>query len=373
VGGEGVTHVFGARWPWLFALYLSLAVICGYQSWSRITVGPNGEVWSTQTTVDLMMSGMSDNPIGTARFAILRSRVLVPLLMVEGERQLGIPPRVTHDAFRLLCIFAALLLLHWHFRTWFGPLESLAGALLVIASITITFNGTYPTTTEFPELVGMTACIALLVRGKWRWMLAALAIATLNRETAVLLVPIIVCLLFQGWRKLPPVLLVAGAAAVTWGLAYMLARQLGGVSGDWLQPPEGTSRGQGLLPEIVGVFLDVWPRRRDGFLSLLQNPHPYNVNWSFFLVFNVFWVLPLVYWRSLPTTFRRLYAGALLGAVPLFVFVGVLNEAGRHMVPFYPAVMPAGLFVLSRFIVPPAAPLLAPAAEAHAPQSVGSS
>ena len=48
------------------------------------------------------VSGLSDHPIGTARWALIRSRVLVPLLIVKGKQYLGIPYRVTHDATRLM-------------------------------------------------------------------------------------------------------------------------------------------------------------------------------------------------------------------------------------------------------------------------------
>lgn len=368
-----MTRVYGSRWPWLFALYLAVAIVCGYQSWSRVVIEPDGRAWTNQDSVDILVSSLSDHPIETARWASVRSRVLVPLLIVGAHDYLGIPYRLTHDGTRLLFIFASLLLMHWYLRAWFTPLESLAGTLIVIATITTTFNSAIPQVTEFPELIGMTVCAGLLVRGRWSWMMLALAIATLNRETTIILAPVVLCVVYD-WRT-PWLRQFAVAASVvvvgaTWWLAHALARNIVGVHGEWFVPPEGTGHGQGLAAEFLGTFLDTWPRRVESMMSLVHNPHPYNANWSMFLLLNVFWILPLVYWRSIPSLFRRLYVGGLLGGLPIFAFVGVLNESGRHMIPLYPLVMPAGLLAFSRFIVPPAAPVLAPAADEGDPASV---
>ena len=352
-------RIYGPHWLWLLALYFSLAVICGYQSWSRVVIDQNGVVWNNQSSVDSLVSGLSDHPIGTARWAVIRSRVLIPLLIVDGNKYLGIPYRVTHDGTRLLFIFLAMVLFHWHLRAWFTPLESLAGTLIVIASITITFNSFYPIATDFPELVGMTTCAALLVRRRWLWMLVALSLTTLNRENSIVLFWVALCFLYEGRKTISKVAAVTGAIFATWLVSFLAARHIAGVSSDWIQPPEGTMRGTGVVNELIGVFLDTWPRRKESMLSLLYNPHPYNVNWSFFLVLNVFSILPLFFWRSIPVSLRRLYLGGLIGGVPIFLLVGVLNEAGRHMIPLYPLVLPAGLYVFSRYITPPAgSPLL---------------
>jgi hypothetical protein len=253
-------------------------------------------------------------------------------------------------------IFLALVLFHWHLRRWFTPLESLAGALLVIASITITFNGFYPTVTDFPELVGITICVGLLVRRRWFWMLVALSVATFNRETSIIVLPVALCFLYQGRKTLASTLAVGGAIVATWWLSYTAARFVAGAGSSWIQPPEGSTQGLGLGRELVGLFLEIWPRRAASILSLIHNPHPYNVNWSVFLLLNVFWLAPLLAWRSVPISFRRLYIGGLLGGFPLFLLVGVLNEASRHMIPLYPLVMPAGLYVFSRYVTPSANP-----------------
>lgn len=354
--------VYGPHWPWLFVLYVALAAICGHLSWSRVVIA-EGRTWTNQTSIDSVVSGLSDNPQGTARWALVRSRMLVPGLIVKAREYFGIPYRVTHDASRLLFIYLSLLFLHWHFRAWFTPLESLVGTVIVIASITITFNGFYPIVTDFPELAGVTACAGLLARRKWSWLLAALAITTLNRENAVIMVPTTFCVLYQDLKRLGQTLLPTAMAAATWGLAFILARHLAGVTGDWIQKPEGSMRGAGLFPELIGVFIDTWPRRLESVMSLVHNPHPYNANWSPFLVLNVFWILPLVYWRSVPTFFRRLYVGGLIGILPIFISAGVMNEAGRHMIPLYPLLMPAGLSVLYRRVVPASPPIYAEALE----------
>ena len=79
-----MNRVYGPHWPWLLALYLALAITCGYQSWSRVVVDKDG-VWTNQTSVDTLVSTLSNQPIGTAKWAIVRSRVLLPLLMVDAN------------------------------------------------------------------------------------------------------------------------------------------------------------------------------------------------------------------------------------------------------------------------------------------------
>ena len=343
---------YGPRWLWLFGLYLALATTCGYTSWSKVVIDDQGQVYTNQTTVDTMVSVLSDNPEGLARFANIRSRVLVPLLMASANKYLGVSYRVAHDGMRLMFILMAVLAFHWYLRTWFSPLESLVGTILVLASITITFNTWFPRSTDFPELLGMTLCAGLLVRRRWAWMFVALAIMTLNRETSIIFLLAAACWLYAERFSSPKIAVVCAAIFLTWAAAFFIARQVSGVGAAWILGPESTSTGRGLVAELVGVFLETWPRRAASMLSLIQNPHPYNVNWSLLLVLNVFWFLPLSAWRFVPANLRALYVGGLLGGFLIFALVGVLNEAGRHMIPLYPLLYPAGLFVIFRYVAP---------------------
>jgi hypothetical protein len=196
-------------------------------------------------------------------------------------------------------------------------------------------------------------------------MLVALSLTTFNRENSIILMWVALCFLYDGRKSIATVAAVVGAIFVTWLITFLTARHIAGVSSDWIQPPEGTLRGKGIVGELIGVFVDTWPRRAESMLSLLRNPHPYNVNWSVFLVLNVFWIAPLFYWRSIPRPLQRLYIGGLVGAFPIFALVGVLNEAGRHMIPLYPLVLPAGLYMFTRYVVAPATPLLAEPSVVH--------
>src|SRR5262249_43463381 len=154
------------------------------------------------------------------------------------------------------------------------------GTVLVVTTITITFNGFYPIVTDFPELAGMTACAGLLVRRRWSWLLLAVALTTLNRENAVIMIPVTFCVLYEDVQRIGRPLLPVAMVAVTWFLTFLLARQLAGVGGDWIQTPQGTGtmRGSGPFSELLAVFIDIWPRRLESFMSLVRNPHPYNVN-----------------------------------------------------------------------------------------------
>ncbi len=347
-----LANVYGPRWPWLFALYFSLAVICGYVSWSRVVIDEKGKVYTNQTGVDVLVSMVSDKPEGNALYPQMRSRVLIPYVLVGAKKYLGIPYRLTHDATRLMFIFLAALLFHWHLRTWFSLQEALTGTALLLGTITITFNTWTPISTDFPELIGMTVCVAALVRQRWVLMLVALSVYTLNRETSILLLGGAVCFLYTDRTSLPKVLAVSAGIFVTWWSTYMAARYLAGVGTGWFVVPGGTGHGQGFVREVIGLVQDLWPRRLASILSLLQNPHPYNVNWSFVLVLNVFWALPLIAWRSVPSPLKRLYVGGLLGGLTMLSLVGVLNEAGRYMIPLYALIYPAGLYVLFRYVTP---------------------
>jgi hypothetical protein len=318
-----------------------------------VVIDEKGNVYTNQTSVDVLVSTVSEKPEGLAVWPQIRSRVLVPYVLVGAKKYLGVPYRVTHDGTRLMFIFLAAVLFHWHLRTWFSLHEALTGTALLLGTITITFNTWFPIATDFPELVGMTICAALLVRQRWGWMLVALSVYTLNRETSIILLGVALCFLYRGRRSIPKVLAITAGIVLTWWITYMTARYLAGVgAGSYVQPEVG-GQGQGLVRELIGVFQLKWPARLVSIMSLLHNPHPYNVNWSVFLVFNVFWIIPLTAWRSIPFELRRLYVGGLLGGFPIFFLVGVLNEAGRHMIPLYPLVYPAGLFILFHYVVPP--------------------
>lgn len=345
-------ETYGPRWQWLLALYVSLAIICGYVSWSKVVVGPDGSVYTNQTSVDVQVALVSENPEGLALWPGWRSRVLVPYLLVGANKYLGIPYRVTHDGLRLTFIILAALLFHWHLRAWFSLQEALTGTVLMLATITISFNNWFPNVTDFPELVGMTVCVAALVRQKWLLMLVSLCLYTLNRETSIILLGVVVCYLYAGRNSLPRVLAVTGAVFLSWWGTYMAARHVAGVGSGWFLQPGLSGHGQGFVQEFIGLIRELWPRRLASILALFQNPHPYNVNLAFILLLNVFWLLPFVAWRSLPSALRRLYVGGLLGGLTIFCIAGVLNEAGRHMIPLYPLVYPAGLYVLFHYVTP---------------------
>ena len=345
--------VYGPRWPWLLTLYFSLAIICGYISWSRVVVDENGVVWTNQGSVDRAVEMVLEEPNDLTRGKSVPSRVLVPYIIVGANKYLGVPYNVTHDATRLMFIFLAALLLHWHLRTWFSLHEALTGTALMLATITIIFNSWIPIPTDFPELIGMTICTALLVRQRWVWMLVALIVYTFNRESSIIfLVPAAFCFLLKGRESIPRTLAVTGAVAVVGLTTFMVARGLAGVGTAWIVPPEASGQNQ-LLQEVTAIHQVLWQRRLGSIMGLLRSPHPYNVNWSPFLLFNIFWVLPLIAWRSIPEELKRLYVGGLLGGFFVFILVGILNEAGRHMLPLFPLLYPAGLHVLFRHVTAP--------------------
>lgn len=346
-------EVYGPRWPWLLALYFSLATICGYVSWSRVVIDEKGTVYTNQTSVDVLVSTVSEKPEGTAVWPQIRSRVLVPYLLVGAKKYLGVSYRVTHDGTRLIFIFLSAVLFHWHLRTWFSLHEALTGTALLLGTITITFNTWFPVATDFPELVGMTISAALLVRQRWVWMLVALSVYTLNRETSIILLGVAVCVLYRGRRSIPRVLAIAAGIFMTWWFTYMAARHLAGVGDRWFLAPEVGGWNHGFVRELIGLFQHIWTVNLVSIRALLRKPHPYNVNWSFFLVLNVFWALPLIAWRSIPIPLRRLYVGGLLGGFTIFSLAGILNEAGRLMIPIYPLIYPAGLYALFRYVTPP--------------------
>src|SRR5207249_799857 len=123
----------------------------------------------------------------------------------------------------------------------------------------------------------MTLCAGLLVRGRWGWMCVALAIATLNRETSIMLGAVVVCWVYAGRSSWPKVVGAGAVIFVTWAVAYYVARQIAGVGSEWILSPENPGQGGGLMAEVAGTFFGTWPRRAESMMSLVRNPHPYNV------------------------------------------------------------------------------------------------
>lgn len=348
-----IRAIYGPGWPWVVVLYVCLAVICGYVSWSRVVIDANGVVFTNQNSVDFAVNSRSSQPEGLATWPQMRSRLLLPVIIVGAYDYLGIPYNITHDALRLLFIILAAIAFHWHLRTWFSPLESLTGTVLVLATVTITFNNWFPVLTDIPELLAMTVCTALLIRRRWILMLVALFLYTLNRETALTFVFVASAWLWDWKRSTTHVLAIAALIVLTWGTAYYIARTASNIDSGSFFLQEGTPGGstRGVLTQATGLINEIWERRRASWVSLLTNPHPYNVNWAPFLVLNIFWILPLAYWRAVPDRLRRLYLSGLAVGFPMFLLAGVLNETGRLMIPLYPLLLPAGLFVLYRRVL----------------------
>lgn len=348
---RSVQCLYGNHWPWIIALYFSLAIICGYVSWSKVVVDSKGNIYTNQTSVELQRSLISDNPEGVALWPGWRTRIFIPYILAAGERYLGIPYRVSHDGVRLAFIFLAALVFHWHLRTWFSLQETLTGTVLMLGTITITFNNWIPIVNDFPELVGMTVCVASLIRQRWTLIVVGLCLYTFNRETSIIFLLVAVVYLYAAKASFPRMLMVNGAIVLTWWTTFMTARHLAGVEGSWFLQPGLQGQGQGFLHEVIGLVQELWPRRLASILALLDRPHPYNVNWAFVLVLNIFWLLPVIAWKSIPVPLRSLYIGGLLGGLTIFVLVGVLNEAGRLMIPLYPLLYPAGLYVLFHYVL----------------------
>jgi hypothetical protein len=119
-----------------------------------------------------------------------RYRVLVPFTTHWIAAGLGAPLSGVWHATRLAWLFAAYVVFYTYLRLWFGESPSLLGTALVAATLPLTFTNSWAHPDHIAELALFTAGCAAVAANRPLLLAALLAVATLNRETAVFLVPL---------------------------------------------------------------------------------------------------------------------------------------------------------------------------------------
>ena len=114
-------------------------------------------------------------------------RVLMPALMGVVADGLGLGWPRAFGLVRLISIMAAYAMLFLYLRQLFTEPVALSGVLLVAATVPITFSNWHELPTDFPDVFFWTLGLLLIRRQSLLLFTAVVFLATLNRETSLLL------------------------------------------------------------------------------------------------------------------------------------------------------------------------------------------
>ncbi len=289
-------------------LYLAFATAIGFVDYK---VRPYPAYPYTEY-VPAVVHGTADPPA--------RYRVLAPLAYDGLVRATHLSAEDGWLVFRWLCLVAAFAAGHLYFRTWFSTGGALVGNALVATLLPLTFTNSYAHPDHLVELCLFTLGCACVARGWMAAFLGVLVLATLNRETAFLLVVVLVCAGPLDRRRLG----WAAAGTVLWAATYAGLRwRLGYVPYNPLQVSENLGR------------LFWWPAGRDLYYRLYS--------WFFLIM-----LAPalLVIARSWPLQ-PRFTRGAVAIALPFFLLIGLTFSSviePRIFTILLPLVVPGVLF-----------------------------
>lgn len=275
-------------------------------------------------------------------------RVLVPFL-AEGifrvERLFFPDFRAFALAYIALNIGALLLWLWAGFallRVWFRREYALIGTLFVAAVMPLTFYDHYFQPWSFWEALFYTLALLLMAQRRWGWLGLVVLLASLNRETGVMILPAFALTVLMGQRLLPLKKWhwkVAGWLALytlLWGGVFLGLR--------WLRP----------AAEPVETLAQIWQFN-------IQPAHVFKavVNWTLFL--GGFWLLAGLGYRRAPLFLRR--AGwVLVVHLPLILVWGVWLEI-RMLLPYAFTFVGLGLAAFPDALIPSLPPSPSPAPE----------
>jgi hypothetical protein len=146
-------------------------------------------------------------------------RVLAPYTTHYFSAWTGVDPLVGFLVTRLVWIFAALVSVHFLLRVWYSPAASLGGSLAVAAFLPLTFTNSWAHPDSFPELCLFTlGCLAVASR-RDVLLYPVLALAALNRETAIFLV-LLWAVVRWGTTSLPSFVMRVAGYAAAWAVVY---------------------------------------------------------------------------------------------------------------------------------------------------------
>jgi hypothetical protein len=296
-------------WRLWLPLYVAIAVASGFMD-LRARAYPDRVVTHY---VPEVVSGRAEAP---GRYRILAPWVVHVTAVITGWK-----PMTAWIATRLVWLLAAYLVLHAYLRTWFGLPATIAGTLLVAATLPLTFTNSWANPDHIPELALFTwGCLAIAKRDDGLFALV-LPLATLNRETAAFLL-----LLYAVAEPLSRGRLIRLVGfGVLWAALYIGLRLLYG-----FQHYE---------------YWQVW--RNLEFLKLL--PPNYDPYYRAYAWFGVLLFGPLVWLGLHADRTAPLFVRRALWVVPAVVIVAFTISSiieSRIFTPLYPLTLPAALFGL---------------------------
>lgn len=252
-----------------------------------------------------------------------RYRILVPFSVDALTRMTGLSPAAAWHLSRLVLFLAAYFMTFWYLRTWFSEPQALLGTTLVAATLPLTFTNSWAHPDHAAELLLFTAGCHAAATARTGWLAGILALATLNRETAVFLVP----LYALAGRLDRGRLIVSAALGLIWAGIYLGVRAWRGFAHyDYLQ---------------------VW--RNLEFLQLLPpNYDPYYRAYGYFglLLFGGLLFAAFRAWRpGAPAFATRALLIVPLVAVVAFTISSVIET--RIFTLVYPLVLPAVIFAVA--------------------------
>jgi len=251
-----------------------------------------------------------------------RYRVLVPFTVEAFRTVTGLGPAGAWHTTRLILFFLAYLTFFVYLRTWFSTSLALLGTALVAATWPLTLTNSWAHPDHVAELVLFTAGCTAIARQQTAILVLVLVIATLNRETAVFLVP---TYLLSG--AIHPRRLITSAL-------------LGAV---WLAIYGGLRLWRG----FVGYDYFQLARNLD-FLKLLpENYDPYYRAYAYFALLLFGGLLAVAIHEAAPEDpfiARALWVVPLFGAVA-FSVSSIIET--RIFTPLYPLMMPAVISALA--------------------------
>ncbi|MGB2714632.1 MAG: hypothetical protein WBC51_10665 [Vicinamibacterales bacterium] len=248
-----------------------------------------------------------------------RYRVLIPFTTQAIVSSTGVAISTVWHVTRLAWFFTAYLIFYNYLRRWFGATHSMLGTALVAATVPLTYTNSWAHPDHIPELALFTAGCAAIAANRVPALAAILAVATLNRETAVFLVPLYLLAGQDVRRRLGVALMLA----VEWAAIYVGLRV-------W----------RGFAHYEYGQF-----GRNLQFLKLLPAPYdPYARAYAYFalVLFGSFLYLAVSHSPGRPIFMTRaLWVVPMFGAVAFTI--SSIVEA-RVFTPLYALVLPSVIF-----------------------------
>ena len=248
-------------------------------------------------------------------------RILAPWLAeapsIIVEKALGLSPgkqsAMAREFFyllqRLIATFLLFIIFHLYLETWFTSEIAFSGTLILAGIHLFTYRSYFYQPDSPIHLLLLTTGAYLMTRGEYKgWLYPLTIVGSLTRETFGLIVPL--HLAFFGFKK--KTLKHSLGLLIAWLTVQVLLRWFFGLM------PRFPDR-----PQITNFYESVWP----------------------LFLFSLMWFIPLIYFRSLPSSLRWMI---FLFAPPLIVanFIFGKVEETRLFLDLAIVIIPATLFAL---------------------------